>query len=189
MEATRVLGAVIALTLSAATASACGSSAPRPASNVGPRPAAVSTIEVDEPHGNASLDDLGRVSDLVIKAKVTAITHDVLLGQDRSMSYKQYTLKKTGKKGPSNLDVFVSETIDQVPIAVENRSEIERGQEAIWSLTKLAPEFGRSGYVLSSSSGIFPIVKDNIKVTGKSPAAHEVSRLGPDDVLERLGSN
>lgn len=168
--------------------SSCGtgsSTTQAPLSN----PSATQTIEVDEPFANANLDDLGHNSDLVIRARVTNLTHGITLGTDRSIRYKQYTITRTGKSGPNTAKVFVSEEVDGAPIAVENRADLTRGDEAIWALTELAKEFGTSGYVLTSSSSILPVVNGKLKVTASSPAGKEAATLQPTQVLQRLGSS
>lgn len=186
MRATKALAATAAALMTAMICSSCGNGSSTPSSEpASARP--TQTIEVDEPHANASLDDLGQASDLVFRARVTKVATGLALGSDTSIAYKAYTIKSTSKDGRT-AQVYVSETVDGVPIAVENRAELGVGDEALWALTPLDPGFGAEGFVLTSSSSIFPVVDGKLKVTSSSPAGKEAATLQPAEALRRLGA-
>lgn len=140
-------------------------------------------VEVDEPYANASLDELGAASDLIVRGTVSAIEHGLKLGEDTTVDYKVY-LVDAGSKSP--VSVVVSEAFDGVPTTVEGRPELSVGDEAIWTLRKLDAEFNFDGYVLVSSSSVFPTEGDSILTSTEDTAASEAAELGADETLARL---
>lgn len=146
------------------------------------------TIEADEPYANASLDELGAVSDLVVRGSVTAVEHGIELGSDRGVDYKAYTVAVADAAGVEveSVRVIVSEAMDGVPITLHNRPELSVGDEAIWCLTEIAPEFGYDGYVLVSASSVFPIRDGQVVNDGDAPGALEAEELGPEGTWQRI---
>lgn len=147
------------------------------------------TIEVDEPYANVSLAQLGHVSDLAVQARVIDIAHGITLGVDRSMSYRQYTIERTGESGPDSARVFVAEKINGQPIVFENQPTLSQGDEAIWVLDRIEKEFNTPGFVLTASNSIFPIKNTTIDVSHAFPAGEEASALLPAELLSQLGSS
>lgn len=145
-------------------------------------------ISPDEPYANASLAELGDAADLVVQGLVTEIKHGIKLGNVTSMSYRQYDVKRTSVRGPSEVQIFVSETSDGVSIAYENQAILEVGDEAIWVLDELDPKFGMAGFVLTASNSIFPVVDGEIQVSDQFDAGREAAALAPEDVLKKLGT-
>lgn len=65
----------------------------------------------------------------------------------------------------------------------------EVGDEAVWYLTRIAPEFGYDGYRLTSGAGLLLLHDDEVVgggIPGESPIADEVERLdSPEAVVDR----
>lgn len=146
------------------------------------------TIEADEPYSDASLDELGSVSDLVVKGSVTAVEHGIKIGSDQGVDYRVYTVAVSDAADvkTESVRVIVSEAMDGVPVTLENRPELSVGDEAIWSLTEIAPEFDYDGYVLVSASSVFPIRDGRVVDVGDAPAALEAKELGAEETFLRL---
>lgn len=183
--------AAIAAVAFAGSLAAC--SADDPAANgaaVEPSsPVPTQTIEPDEPLGNASLEELGGASDLVVRGRVASVEHGITLGVDESILYKAYSvtvlndsLHPTGQ----TIQVITSEVIDGIPIVMEGRPELAEGDEAIFALTQIDSDFDYDGYVLTSSNALYPVEGDRIVDVGDAPSAHEAVDLGPDATINRL---
>lgn len=143
----------------------------------------IQVVEVDEPYANASLDELGAASDLVVRGTISSIEHGLKLGEDTGIDYKVY-LVDAGSQ--STVSVVVSEAVDGVATTIEGRPELNIGDEAIWALSKLAAEFNFDGYVLVSSTSVFPTEDNSILTSTEDVAAREAAELGADGTLARL---
>lgn len=127
------------------------------------------------------------MSDLVYHGQVESIDTGMTFDSDEDLEYKVYHLTLIEHEGPDSLRVFVSDVADGAHITYEGRAELAVGDEAVWSLTEMAPEFDvDGGYVLTSSNGIFHVVDGQVRPEGDSPAAMEAEGLGATEVFQRL---
>lgn len=78
------------------------------------------------------------------------------------------------------------------PVTVEYRPSPAVGDDVIWLLTKIAPEFQHKGYVLTNQSGLLLVRADGTVVSGlagSSPVAKEAKTLRTaDQVVQHLRS-
>lgn len=149
----------------------------------------IHTIEPDEPYASVTLATLGDVSDLVIQAKVTAVKHGIVASKgDPSATGRQYTVERTGKQGPDVTYVLVTEALSGRPVTFPDQPNMEPGDEAIWVLDRIAPEFDMPGFVLTATNSIFPIVDGKIAVSSSFPAGQEATGKEPAELLRQLGA-
>ncbi|QHO69860.1 hypothetical protein BHD05_09610 [Marisediminicola antarctica] len=126
------------------------------------------------------------MADLVIRGEVIKIKHGIKLGEDKTVDYKAYTVTPTGSGKQSAVNVIVSEAYNGIPVAFEGRPELEVGDEAIWTLTKIDPQFNYKGYVLVGSTSLFPLDGDQIVGDGDAPGQVEAAKLGGKGTLQKL---
>lgn len=153
-----------------------------------PEPGTTHAVDVDEPHADAGLRELADVSDATPHARVAEIRSGLTLGEDQSVSYKAYVIEPITDGGlrETTARVYVMDRLDDQQVSVDHRADLEVGEEAVWLLQRMAPEFGE-GYVLTSSAGILPVVDGEISGYGYAPVMREADGRAVGDVLAELG--
>lgn len=142
-------------------------------------------IEVDEPYANATLESVGAASDLVVRGTVTEITRSITMGTDRTVEYMAYTVDDGSGR---EIAVYVTDRMDGVAVVFEGATTFSVGDEAIWALQTIDPQFGYDGYVLVSTISAFPIDGEAVESESDAPAASEANELGASRALEVLDS-
>lgn len=174
--------------------SGCGGSSPEGATPArgGESAPAPTQVGIDDKLPRAGLEELASVSDLVVRGRVVGSKPGLeLVKDDPAAKYTSFTIQvdeavKGGR--PTRVDVALLTEVGGAPIQVEGRPSVKPGDEAIWLLTRIAPEFGFDGYVLTNQQSILP-VNGTVVTTASSdtPLAREVAELkSTDRVLARL---
>ena len=187
LKARLILGAIpaaVALTL----LSGCGSDGQLQSGKT------AAPVDIDEHLPQAGLKQLTSESDLVVRGRVVRAKSGVLIAKDPTAKYTIFTIRVaevvSGAK-VSSVDVALLTELSGAPVRPEGRPAVGVGDDAVWLLTKIAPEFNRKGYVLTNQSSLL-IVDDDGRVTGgskSSAVAGEVAHMKTvNEVLRYLRS-
>jgi hypothetical protein len=151
---------------------------------------------VDGPLAGADLKQLTAKSELVVRGTVTSARADVPLAKgDPTAKYTIYTVKvqdvARGAAG-AQVELALLTQIEGATIVFEERQNPKVGDSIVALLTRIAPEFGRPGYVLTDQSGLLVVKPDGQVISGiegSSPVAAEAKRLRTvDQVLTTIRS-
>lgn len=145
--------------------------------------------EVDDPYASSSLFDLGTVSDLAVRGTVTGYRAGVQIGRDTDAAYTVYTVSVTETVfGPATKTVNVAllTELGGGPVTIQGRPKVEEGNDALWILTRIAPEFGLDGYVLTSTGGLIPITDETLKSDSLTSGAVEAVERGLKSTVAEL---
>jgi hypothetical protein len=151
-------------------------------------------MEVTDLLSGADMAELSQASDVVVRGTVTEAEAGLRIGEDR-IRYTAFTVEVAealagdpGGPGDRLRMVFTSH-VGQQAIEMEGRPMPQVGDEGIWFLTRIDPQFGYDGYVLTGQAG--ELLLDGDRVVGGGPAdlpvGTEVDRLGsPEAVVDHV---
>lgn len=150
--------------------------------------------DVDDTLHGAGLKQLATASDLVVRGRIAKAQPGVLIAKgDPTAKYTVYTVQvRDTVRGVKDKQVEVAllTEIGGGKVAVEDRPNPAVGDDVIWLLTKIAPEFDHKGYVLTNQSGLLLVKADGSVVSGlegSSPVAKEAKALRTaDQILQHL---
>ncbi|WP_020390209.1 hypothetical protein [Kribbella catacumbae] len=145
---------------------------------------------------SADLKGLAKASDLVVRGQITKAQKGVLIAKgDPTAKYTVFTVKVSDTvrgNQAQQIDFALMTEISGSQVVVEDRPTPSVGSEVILTLTKIAPEFKREGYVLTNQSGLLLVKKDGTVVSGlegSTPVAKQAKALRTaDQVLAELRS-
>jgi hypothetical protein len=152
--------------------------------------------DTDDSLYGADLKKLATASDLVVRGKVSKAQSGVPLAKgDPTALYTVYTVQVSDTvRGvqAKQIDVALLTEISGAAVVVEERATPVVGSDVILTLTKIAPQFNREGYVLTNQTGLLVVGKDGNVVSGlanSSPVAKQAKALRTaDQVLAELRS-
>jgi hypothetical protein len=150
-------------------------------------------MEVSDPLAQEDIAGLTAASEAVVRGTVVEAEAGVRVGAEQ-VRYTAYTVEVDEALSGAPADqikVILSSQVQGRDVVVEGRPLPARGDEAIWFLTPIGPQFGYEGYVLSGQSGLLLFDGDEVVGGGRpdGPVASEVERLGhPQVVVERVRS-
>jgi hypothetical protein len=170
------------------TAAACAGGGP--ASEAGPgRDDATVVLRVRSPLASADLATLTQESDVAVHGTVEAIEPGVRIGPP-GLTYSVFTIAVDdvlAGQASGTIQVAATTATDGHAVEVEGRPPLpEVGDDAVWFLNELAPEFGREGYVLSSPTGLVVMDGDTVATPEHThddeepPALAEAAELGSE---------
>lgn len=139
--------------------------------------------DVDDYLPGAGLERLTTASDLVVHGQVVSAESGVSIADDPSAKYTVFTVLVTEViKGEvaQAVDVAMLTELEGAPFVPAGRITPEPGVDGVWMLTKIAPEFGREGYVLTNHSGLLITQDDGGILSGggeESAVSSEVEEL------------
>lgn len=151
------------------------------------------TMEVGDPLAGEDIAGLAAASQAVVRGTVVEAEEGVRVGGDH-LRYTAYTVAVdealSGAPGV-RIRVILASQMDGRDVVVEGRPLPDRGDEGIWFLTAIGPQFGYDGYVLTGQSGL--LLFEGGEVLGGGPpgaaVASEVEQLGDAQaVIERVRS-
>jgi hypothetical protein len=150
------------------------------------------TVEASDLLAGADMATLTQVSDTVVRGTVVDVATRVRIDDSR-VRYATLTVEVdevlAGAAG-DRVEVALTSHVGRQPVELEGRPMPEVGDEAVWYLTAVAPEFGYDGYRLTSGSGLLLLQDDGAVgggIPGESPIAEEVERLdSPEAVVDRV---
>jgi hypothetical protein len=187
-----LLHGVLVLALASLLA-ACGSAGPA-ADSAGHThdDADGATVDVGDYLGDAGLAELSQASDLVVSGRVAALVKGVPIGSEPSARYTVLTVAVDetvkGDARKKTVDVAMLAELRGVAVTFGGRPIPRVNDRGVWLLRRIAPEFGRDGYVLTNQNG--QILAGAGGLTGgaaSSPSAREVKQLGDlTSVLDHL---
>lgn len=150
----------------------------------------------DEPAPMAAMDsvpytgmaDLSQESDLVVHGSVAAVEPGVPMGATgaSTVEYSIFTIEVDevlAGEGADRIEVALSTHFGGREVVLEGRPVPKVGDDGVWFLTEIAPEFERDGYVLTSTESLVLEAAD-AEAAGEGLA--EDSSLLAD--VEELGS-
>lgn len=155
-------------------------------------------VQVRNPLMEADLATLSQASDLVVHGTVEAVETGVRI-DGTELAYSVFTVAVgevlAGEAGGTVQVAAATESRGR-DIEVEGRPPLpEEGDDAVWFLNELAPEFGREGYVLSSPTGLLAMDGGSVATPEHThggeapPAISEAEELGSEgEVLDHLRS-
>jgi hypothetical protein len=151
-------------------------------------------VEVDDPYAQADMATLSQASDAVVHGTVVDAEPGLRLGTGQ-LRYTAFTVEVdevlAGSSG-ERVRVVLATHADGHEITIEGRPQPRVGDEGVWFLTPVAPEFGYEGYVLTGQSGLLLVDGDEVVGgghPGESPIATEVERLdSPEAVVDHVRS-
>jgi hypothetical protein len=171
----------------------CGS-APQPAEGHEHKHSAGSAsanMDVDDYLPAAGLTELGSASDLVVRGRIVGAQGGVLIAKDPTAKYTVFTVRVAevlkGAKAASVKVALLTE-IGGGRVQVEGRPAVVVGDDGIWLLKRIAPEFNYRGYVLTNQQSLL-VVQEGKVVAGSADTTvgREVADLQTvDRVLNRL---
>jgi hypothetical protein len=151
------------------------------------------TMEVNDPFAQADLATLSQASAMVVHGTVVDAEPGLRLGEDTRLRYTAFTVEvdeTLAGESAQRVRVVLSTHVDDQEIAVEGRPLPRVGDEGIWFLNPVAPEFGYDGYVLTGQTGLLLVDGDEVVgggVPGESPIADEVQPLdSPRAVVDHV---
>lgn len=151
------------------------------------------TMEVGDPHAQEDIAGLVAASETVVRGTVVEAEQGVRVGGDH-LRYTAYTVEvdEALSGAPDDrIRVILASQLDGRDVVIEGRPLPERGDDGIWFLTAIGPEFDYDGYVLTGQAGLLLFQGDELVGGGPdgSPVATELERLGsPQAVAEHVRS-
>lgn len=149
------------------------------------------TLDVSDLLAGADMATLSQASDAVVRGTVVGTESRVRIDESH-VRYSTFTVEVAevlAGAADEQVTVALTSHIDRQPVALEGRPMPEVGDEAVWYLTRIAPEFGYDGYRLTSGAGLLLLHDDEVVgggIPGESPIADEVERLdSPEAVVDR----
>jgi hypothetical protein len=148
-------------------------------------------MQVDDPHAEADMATLSDASTTVVRGTVAAAETGVRFGMEdggNQLRYTQFTVDVddvlAGHAG-NQVRVVLSTHLGRRQVAIEGRPVPRMGDEGVWFLTPMAPEFGVDGYVLTGQAGLLLLDGDEVIGGGPpdAPVRAEVERLGSAEAV------
>lgn len=127
--------------------------------------------DVDDYLAGAGLERLTTASDLVVHGQVVSAQGDVSIADDPTAQYTVFTVQVTEViKGEmaKTVDVAMLTELEGAPFTPGARMTPKPGDDGIWMLTKIAPEFRYEGYVLTNNTGLLITQDDGDVLSGGS---------------------
>lgn len=153
----------LAVVAGAALLAACGEGG-EDLSTAESRDEASMAVHLDEPYGEADIEELSSVADLVVVGEVRdVVEEDVSIDDSPNTRYDVYTVaveeELTGRADRSEIEVILLSGIGTVDVedmrgTLEHRAIPAVGGRGIWFLDEVDPMFDRDGYVLTSSQSV-----------------------------------
>lgn len=141
----------------------------------------------DEPYGSATLTELADASSAVVRGVVESSESGIALGESKDMTYTAFEVRVSDQYRGDAADVvkvYVSTTSQGRPLEIVGRTIPEPGEDSIWFLTTIDPQFGVDGYVLSIQAGGILVERDGaIEHSHESTPLEEASELGSLDAV------
>ncbi len=130
----------------------------------------------------AGLQRLAKESDLVVRGDVINTQTGVTFAGAPDAEYTLFTIRVEEVLTGGQLDriqVFLLTEFGSAPFQPEGRPEMRLGDDGIWMVTQLAPDFGREGYVLTNQNSLLLVDKAGAVSGGSASAAvaREVRKL------------
>jgi hypothetical protein len=138
---------------------------------------------------DADLAQLSKASELVIFGSVIKAQSGVLIAEDKTAEYTVYTVEvKETLRGTAakTVDVALLTHLSKTEVRFESRPTPQIGDQAVWLLNPIAPEFKREGYVLTNLNSLIVAAANGSRLIGapaSSPAGKDIHKLGNLDAL------
>lgn len=152
--------------------------------------------DFSEPLHDATIQQLREASEMVVVGRVVSTETGVQISDDPDAQHIVYTLAvdEVLKGAPApTVSVAMMGTAAGIPILSQRGPLPQNGRRGIWFLQSIAPQFKRSGYVLTNQSSLVLANEDGSRLTGgggdESPVHREITRSNLAQVVALLRSS